>query len=213
MKTRILGQIRLLKVYAAAMAVTFAALCLTAFTRSAQKQKFEEIDVQWINIVDEHGSRQLVIANKDRFPDPVINGQELKGMRSVRPAGLAFYDAKGNEAGGLVTSQTETGKISLVAFDCATGEAMDLGLEESDGGKKYSASFKIVDPPPTGTRIEEAGAKQQTRIAIQNENKDAQIVLADADSKERIKLKVAADGPASIQIFDHDGKVVFTTPK
>jgi hypothetical protein len=213
METKILRQIRLLKVYAAAMTVAFAALCLTAFTRSAQKQKFEEIDAQRINIVGAHGSRQLVIANKDRFPDPVINGQELKGMRSVRPAGLVFYDAKGNEAGGLVTSQTETGKISLVAFDYATGEAMDLGLEESDGGKKYSASFKIVDPPPPGTRIEEAGAKQQTRIAIQNENKDAQITLADADGKERIKLKVAANGAAGIQILDQDGKVVFTAPK
>jgi len=213
MEIKILRQIRLLKLYAAAMTVAFGVLCLTAFTRSAQKATFEEIDAQRINIVDEHGSRQLVIANKDRFPDPVINGRELKGMRSVRPAGLVFYDAKGNEAGGLVTSQTETGKISLVAFDYATGEAMDLGLEESDGGKKYSASFKIVDPPPPGTRIEEAGAKQQTRIGIQNENKDAQITLADADGKERIKLRVAADGVASIQILDHDGKVVFTAPK
>jgi len=213
METKVLSQIRLLKVYSAAMTVAFVALCLTAFTRSAQKQKFKEIDAERINIVDAHGGRQLVISNKDRFPEPVANGGELKGMRRVRPAGLVFYDAKGNEAGGLATTQTETGKISLVAFDYATGEAMDLGLEESDDGKKYSASFKIVDPPPPGTRIEEAGAKQQTRIAIQNENKDAQIILADADGKERIKLKAAADGSASIQILDHDGKVVFTAPK
>jgi hypothetical protein len=213
METRILSQIRLLKVYAAAMTIAFAAVCLTAFTRSAQKQKFEEIDAERINIVDAHGGRQLVISNKARFPDPVANGRELTGMRSVSPAGLVFYDAKGNEAGGLVTSQTETGKISLVAFDYATGEAMDLGLEESDDRKKYSASFKIVDPPPPETKIEEAGAKQKTRIAIQSENKDAQIALADADGNERIKLKVAADGAATIQILDRDGKVVFTAPK
>jgi hypothetical protein len=71
---------------------------------------------------------------------------------------------------------------------------MDLGLEESDSGKKYSASFKIVDPPPPETKIEEAGAKQKTRIAVQSENKDAEIALADADGKERIRLKVDADG-------------------
>jgi len=213
METRLLSQIRLLKVYAAAMTVALAVLCLSAFTPSAQKQKFKEIDAERINIVDAHGRRQLVIANKDRFPDPVVNGQELKGMRSVRPAGLVFYDAKGNEAGGLVTSQTESGKISLVAFDYATGEAMDLGLEESDGGKKYSASFKIVDPPPPEAKIEEAGAKQKTRITVQSENKDAEIALADADGKVRIRLKVAADGTASIQILDNDGKIVFTAPK
>jgi hypothetical protein len=213
METKLLSQIRLLKVYAAAMTVALAVLCLSAFTPSTQKQKFKEIDAERINIVDARGRRQLVIANKDRFPDPVVNGQELKGMRSVRPTGLVFYDAKGNEAGGLVTSQTESGKISLVAFDYAIGEAMDLGLEESDGGKKYSASFKIVDPPPPETKIEEAGAKQKTRITVQSENKDAEISLADADGKERIRLKVAADGAASIQILDHDGKVVFTAPK
>ena len=88
METRLLSQIRLLKVYAAAMTVALAVLCLSAFTPSAQKQKFKEIDAERINIVDAHGRRQLVIANKDRFPDPVVNGQELKGMRSVRPAGL-----------------------------------------------------------------------------------------------------------------------------
>jgi hypothetical protein len=209
MENRILSEIRLLKIYAAALTIGLAVLCLTAFTPSSQKQKFEEIDAERINIVDAHGSRQLVISNKDRFPDPIVNGQELK--RSVRPSGLAFYDAKGNEAGGLATSQTASGRISLLAFDYATAEAMDLGVESD--GTKYSASFQISDPPPAGTKLEEAPSKQQTRIAIRNKDKDAQITLADANGKERIKLRVAADGAASIQILDPDGKVVFTAPK
>ena len=213
MESKILSQLRLLKIYAAAMTVAFAVLCLTALTPSARKQKFEEIDAERINIVDAHGSRQLVIANKDRFPDPVLNGQELKGMRSIRPSGLVFYDAKGSEAGGLVTSQTKTGKHSVIAFDYATAEAIGFDVLESDDGKKYSAGFEVLDRPPPGTTLEEAGAKHRTRIAISNENKDAQITLADADGKERIKLKVAADGAASIQILDHDGKVVFAAPK
>jgi hypothetical protein len=209
MENRLLSEIRLLKIYAAALTLGLAVLCLTAFTPSAQKQKFEEIDAERINILDAHGTRQLVISNKDRFPDPIVNGHELK--RSVKPAGLVFCDAKGNEAGGLVTSQTESGKISLLAFDYATAEAIDLGVESD--GMKYSASFLISDPPPAETKLEEAASKQQTRIAIQNKNKDAQITLADANGKERIKLKVAADGAASIQILDRDGKVVFTAPK
>jgi hypothetical protein len=214
METRLLGQIRLLKVYAAAMTVALAVLCLSAFTPSAQKQKFKEIDAERINIVDAHGSRQLVISNRDRFPEPLANAKELKGMRSVRPGGLVFYDAKGeNEAGGLATFQTESGKNSLIAFDYATTEAIGFSRFESDDGKKYSAGFEVLDPPPPGTTIEEAAAKRRTRIAIQNENKDAQIILADADGKERIKLKVAADGAASVQILDHDGKVLFTAPK
>jgi hypothetical protein len=213
MESKILSQIRLLKLYTAAMTVAFAVLCLTAFTRSAQKQKFEEIDAERINIVDAHGTRQLVMANKDRFPEPILNGQELKGMRSIRPAGLVFYDAKGSETGGLAMFQAESGKNSVMAFDYAAAEAIGFSRFESDDGKKYSAGFEVLDPPPPGTTIEEAGAKHRMRIAIQNENKDAQIKLADADGKDRIKLEVAADGSASIQILDRDGKVVFTAPK
>jgi hypothetical protein len=172
MKNRILGELRLLKIYAAALTVAVAVLCLTAFTPSAQKQKFGEIDVERINIVDEQGKRQLVISNQGRFPEPVVAGQELKGMRSVKPAGLIFYDAKGSETGGLVTSQTKSGKVSLIAFDYSTAEAIRFGLE-SDDSQKYSVSFQILDPPPPGTKLEEAASKQQTRIAIQNKNKDA----------------------------------------
>src|SRR5207237_8496771 len=98
METRLLSQIRLLKVYAAAMTVALAVLCLSAFTPSAQKQKFKEIDAERINIVDAHGRRQLVIANKDRFRDPVVTGTVLKGVRSVRRAGLVRYEEKGDEA-------------------------------------------------------------------------------------------------------------------
>jgi hypothetical protein len=214
METKILRQIRLLKLYAAAMTAAFGVLCLTALAQSTHKQKFGEIDAERINIVDANGSRQLVISNQDRFPEPLVNGQEFKGMRSIRPAGLIFYDTKGkNEVGGLATSETDSGKNSLIAFDYATAEAIGFSRFESDDGKKYSAGFEVLDPPPPGATIEEAGAKHRTRIAIQNENKEAQITLADANGKERIKLKVAADGSASIQILDHDGKVVFTAPK
>ena len=213
MESEILSQLRLLKIYAAAMTIVFAVLCLTALAPSTHKQKFGEIDAERINIVDANGSPQLIISNKDRFPEPVANGRELKGMRSVRPAGLVFYDAKGNEAGGLATFQMEKGKNSLIAFDYATAEAIGFSRFESDDGKTHSAGFEVLDPPPPGATIEEAGAKHRTRIAIQNENKDAQIRLADVDGKERIKLKVAADGSASIQILDHDGKVLFAAPK
>src|SRR5439155_14490509 len=136
MESKILSQLRLLKIYTGLMTVAFAVLCLTAFTRSAQKQQFEEIDAERINIVDAHGSRQLVISNKGRFPEPLVNGQELKGGRSTRPAGLVFYDTKGkSEVGGLATSETESGKNSLIAFDYATAEAIGFSRFESDDGK------------------------------------------------------------------------------
>jgi len=151
MESEILSQLRLLKIYAAAMTVVFAVLCLTALAPSTHKQKFGEIDAERINIVDANGSPQLIISNKDRFPEPVANGRELKGMRSVRPAGLVFYDAKGNEAGGLATFQMEKGKNSLIAFDYATAEAIGFSRFESDECAQNRLSMARDTPIPAHT--------------------------------------------------------------
>jgi hypothetical protein len=212
MEARILKQIRFLKIYAAAMTLAFAALCLTALNSSPANTKFGDIDVNRINIVDHQGKRRLVISNEARFPEPVVEGHELKGARRIKPAGIVFYDAKGNETGGLVTSQTESGRISLMAFDSATAEALDLGIE-TDDRDKYTAALRILDPSPPGTKLEEATSKQQTRITLQNKNKDASITLADANGKDRIKLGVASNGEAKIQILDEKGKVMFNAPQ
>ncbi len=194
------------------MTLAFAGLGLTALSSSPANKKFGEIDVNRINIVDEQGKRRLVISNEAKFPEPVINGHELKGARSIKPAGIVFYDARGNETGGFVTSQTEAGRVSLMAFDSATAEALDLGIE-TDNGDRYTAALRILDPSPPGTKLEEAASKQQTRIALQNKKKDASITLADANGKDRIKLEVAANGEAKIQIVDEEGKVVFSAPQ
>ncbi len=202
-----------MEIYAAIMTLAFVGFFLTTLTQSHKIEKFQEIDVERINIVGGQGRKHLVISNPERCPDPVVNGKELKGMRSIKPSGLIFYDAKGNEVGGLATAQTAGGKISLIAFDWAMAEAIGFNRWESDDGKKHSASFLILDPPPPGVKIEEAASKQKTRVIIEDDNKDARIILSDAEGKERIKLLVDRKGEASIQILDKSGKVVFRAPK
>ncbi len=212
MEPRTLKELRFLRIYAVMTMLAFAVLVLAAFAQSSQKHKFGEIDVERINVVDEQGRRHLVISSPGRFPDPVINGQELKGKRSIKPAGLVFFDDQGNEVGGIGMAQTPSGKLSVMAFDYALAEAIGFNRFEGTDGKNYSAGFSILDPPPPGTKVEEAASKQQTRVTIQNENKDAQISLADAEGRRRIRLLVDRNGDASIQILDKNGKVVFAAP-
>ncbi len=155
-----------MKIYLAVMTLAFVGFSLTTLTQSYKVRRFTEIDVERINIVDGQGNRHLVISNPERCPDPVVNGKELKGMRSIKPSGLIFYDANGNEVGGLGTAPTPGGKVSLIAFDWAKAEAIGFNRWESDDGKENLASFLILDPPPPGAKIEEAASKQKTRIAI-----------------------------------------------
>jgi len=202
-----------MKIYAAVMTLAFVGLFLFTLIKSNKIRKFQEIDVERINIVDGQGKRHLVITNPERCPDPVVNGEELTGKRTIKPSGLIFYNAKGNEVGGLATAPTPGGKVSLMAFDWAKAEAIGFNRWESDDGKKHLASFLILDPPPPGVKITEAAGRQKTRIAIQDDNKDARIILSDAEGKERIKLLVDRKGEAGIQILDRKGRVVFSAPK
>ena len=57
-------------------------------------------------------------------------------------------------------------------------------------------------------------AKQATRrIAIQNDRNDAEILLADASGKDRIRLRVDRAGDARIEVLDAEGRVVFSAPE
>ena len=70
-------------------------------TGRRRKQRFEEIDVERINLVGKDGRVQLVLANKERLPDPVIDGKTLKRSGLPTP-GLIFYNDEGDECGGLI---------------------------------------------------------------------------------------------------------------
>ena len=52
-----------------------------------------------------------------------------------------------------------------------------------------------------------------TRIAIQNQNEDAQILLADTQGRDRIRLMVDRKGEARIEVLDAQGKVTFRAPE
>lgn len=73
-----------------------------ASASSGGVQTLQELNVERINIVDHGGKTRLVIANSERFPDPVFRGKVHP--RSIKTAaGMVFYDQDGVETGGLAT--------------------------------------------------------------------------------------------------------------
>ena len=59
-------EVRFLKVYAIAATLVCVVLIASAFTLQSRKQKFEEIDVERINIVEKDGKLRMVISNEAR---------------------------------------------------------------------------------------------------------------------------------------------------
>lgn len=91
-----------LRAYAIATAIGIVFISTTAFKRMGN-QKFEEIDVERINIVEKDGTVKMVITNVERFPNGQvkINGRPTNEDRKKR-AGMLFFNEDGLECGGFI---------------------------------------------------------------------------------------------------------------
>ncbi|MCR6624724.1 MAG: hypothetical protein NVV67_00125 [Pseudoxanthomonas sp.] len=206
---RLLREMRLLRLYAGALTLAFVAVLLTAF--KAPDPHFERLSVERLDIVDADGATRVVLANQQRFPPPMLNGETFK--RAVTPAGLVFYDRKGNEVGGLALTDVEAGKVSALAFDNPNMDAIGLMTRIGADGEPISSGLQINQAVPSHVKVLDAAKQATRRIAIQNDRNDAEILLADASGKDRIRLRVDRAGDARIEVLDADGRVVFSAPE
>src|SRR5678816_1710661 len=105
MDTDIRRELRLLKAYAIVITALLGTVSLAAFRQASQKQKFTEIDVERINVVEKDGTLRMVISNRDRSIGPIYKGKPFGYKGGTRP-GIIFFNDEGTENGGL----TLTGK-------------------------------------------------------------------------------------------------------
>ena len=96
-----------LQAYCAAMTLIVGSLLVMGFSIQ-QKQKFAEIDVERINVVEKDGKLKMVISNAERQHPGIVDGKMLP-RETGRSAGMIFFNEKGDEVGGLIFSGN-TGK-------------------------------------------------------------------------------------------------------
>ena len=86
MDTRLRRDVRFLKLYAACSTAGFAVLALAAFRQpKAANTKFEEIDVERINVVEPNGHYRMVITNRPRSIGPIYKGEPFGYKGGTRP--------------------------------------------------------------------------------------------------------------------------------
>lgn len=140
-------RVRMLSAYSAGSSLLFAVLFLTAFGGS-RRERFEVIDVERINIVEPGGRHAVVISNAPRMPGNIMNGRERRD--GVRGSGLLFYNADGNEAGGLLFSSARQdtavrafGQLTLDRFE--SDQVAALRYVESRSG--WEAGLQVSHYP------------------------------------------------------------------
>ena len=148
MDAQIRRELRLLKGYAIVVTALLGTISLAAFKQASQKQKFTEIDVERINVVEKDGKLRMVISNRDRSIGPIYKGKPFGYKGGTRP-GIIFFNDEGTENGGL----TFTGKREADGtFRSSSGFSFDqfnqdqvVYLQYNDNNGRRNMGLTIAD--------------------------------------------------------------------
>jgi hypothetical protein len=237
METKLEKQVRFLRIYVVVTTTFCAIFLLSAFAMQGKKQKFEEIDVERINVIEKDGKLKLVISNSQRQHPGSVDGKMIPREGS-RSAGMLFFNDRGDEVGGLIFSG-DTGKdrYGSLTFDKFRGDQTialqhlennegnyfaglkfnDENITTPERSAKVDAIKKLPDEAARNAAYKEMQDKGEflvNRLAIgRGRNKSAFISLSDAKGRERIQISVTADGTPRINFLDEKGKVTYRLPE
>jgi len=201
-------------------------------------ERFEEIDVQRVNVVDADGSLRMVISSKDKLPDPVLGGKQLQLRQGPKLPGIIFYNDDGDECGGLVFggSRDPAGTYWAgmhLSFD-KFGNDQILVLHYQDENGRSSYGLSLYDRPgafpvddmlrltsmPEGPEkdgllreLRDSGAFGFHRMFLgRNSQGQPTIALNDSRGRQRLRLTVdSADSPR-VEVLDESGRLVYALP-
>lgn len=87
------------QIFMAILILLNISLLITVYKSPNKINKFEEIDVERINIVEANGTLKLAIFNSSKLTRG-LDGDKRQGTGTI--SGMLFYNEEGHEAGGLV---------------------------------------------------------------------------------------------------------------
>jgi hypothetical protein len=219
--------------YSVVLTTLLGGFAVTRAVSAPEKMAFSEIDVQRINLREKDGTLRMVIANTDRLPGIIMKGKEWPHA-SRRGAGILFFNDEGTENGGFGFggARDKDGKVESngnLSFDQYEQDQV-VHLFQTERNGRRAAGLQINDRPdapldipllsgiesmPDGPEKQakikaliDAGAGGHPRLFVGKADKASVLSLKDAKGKDRLMLKVDADGTTAIQFLDETGKVV-----
>ena len=144
-----------LRAFAVATVIGMIFITTSAFNENGNK-KFNEIDVERINIVEKDGTVKMVITNVGRFPNgnEKINGKPTNEQRKKR-SGMLFLNEDGIECGGFIydgqkTANGHSAGLSLTYDQYDGDQVMQLLTEDyREGDKRFVTSSMVFNDRPS----------------------------------------------------------------
>src|SRR5512133_3493305 len=154
---RIERDLRFLKLYAGAMTLVVGVMSVAAFSRSGPTQvgvlqgtkaKFDEIDVERINIREPNGNYRMVISNRPRSIGPIYKNKPFGYEGGGRP-GIIFFNDEGTENGGLTFtgSACTNGKL-IDGRNCKAGDyraSTHMSFDQFNSDKVLNLDYNEVN--------------------------------------------------------------------
>ena len=224
--------VRVLKRVATILGLACVLLVLNAFRQVARPIKFEEIDVERINIVEADGKLRLVISNEARQHPGIVNGKVIQ-RDGPRPPGIIFFNHLGDEMGGLIFGENGgIGHFGSLTFDKVRGD-QTIGFRHLEGDNgAYSTGLEMWQQPnvPADSlqaryeaikairdtaernraiqRLRDADELTTQRLFLgKGRDNTVSLVLSDIKGRPRLRLSVKADGTPAIEVIDEKGIV------
>lgn len=126
----------ILKVYSITLTFIFGYLILSGFKSKNLYEKFDEITVERINIIEPDGTLKMVISNSKRQHPGMFDGKILK--ERTRPPGIIFFNEEQDEVGGLIYSgNKEDGAGMVLSYDqYKNDQVMQMQYQKGKSGKQ-----------------------------------------------------------------------------
>jgi hypothetical protein len=230
---------RFLAVYSGVLTAVFAIAALTGFA-APKNARFDEISVQRIDVIEPDGTTRMILSNRAKSPGLILHRKEYPHP-TRKTAGIVFFDDEGTESGGLIFGGmkspdgkvSRSGHLSFDQYDQDQVFSIDAGEEN---GRRQSGitisdrgDYSIMEALEAVTRIQKLPAADQAAEGAKfraSHPGDAQraylgraadksvgLRLMDERGRERLRLRVNADGSPVIQFLDADGKVTAQLPE
>jgi len=190
-------------------------------------QRFEEIDVERINVIEPDGTLRLTLSNRKRSPDPMFEGTP-HDRTGQREAGLIFFTDDGVECGGIAFGRRDGEMGASLTFD-RYGQDQTVFLSHGERNGVYESGLLIIDRPsiplveqadeiiraqnmPDGPEKQSEMQRLSEGVAVRvsigrGADGTAGLHLMDSKGKPRIKLYVGADDEPRLEFLDADGNV------
>lgn len=234
MEKNLLHEVRLLKWYSLILTIVLLLFIAYFFVSKNNKTHFEEITAERINIVEKDGTLKMVISNQQRQHPGLLDGKPIPSRD--RPAGMIFFNAAGDECGGMVydgDAKESDFSYSIDQFKNDQIMQLDYTEDHSTPQLKRHYGLKLWDEPddlPLAKflkaidslkqkgdsaqnnyvkQLQEKGLWRTERFfAGKNENGEVGLFIKDSKGKPRIKLYVDKQNNPRIEFLDENGAPV-----